>query len=1707
MAKQYKVLVNTGKAENNSVIDVPRNATGKDPVRIKAKAGAKYQLQELNEQSGNKPLGPDYVKTKRVGKNLHILFEGDKEASVIIEDYYDVSTEGYNGLIGEAENGSFYEYIPEDPQIDGLVPSLRDGADAVNAALGGNEVNPAGAAVAALAIGPLAGLLGVGAAAAAVAGGGAGGTTVTTTGALTAVAGNDSGTLGDNITNNAKPALSGKVTAGSTATVTINGQTYPVTVAADGSWTFTQPDNLPDGTYNPVLNVTTNGQTTNTPITPFTIDTQTRVAIADAGKVGTTNTISGTAEAGDTIVLKDVNGNTIGTATANSSGQWSLTPTTALPSGNITATATDAASNTASATGTPVSSAPTTVAITGISQDTGVSASDFVTSDNNGLTINATLSTALATGQSLWYSKDNGVTWTNITTSVNGTAVSYADSTLTSTATVKMQVRDAAGNAAPTATQLVTIDASGNNNPDPVNPVNPVVDPNANNAKVSIDLISDDTGTSVTDFITKDNTLTYSGTVTGFTANGAAIKLVLVNNAGTEVASTYVTPTITSGTNGTWSWAYQTAQTDGQYELRATVVDRAGNTITGAVNDTQIILIDNSTGKNVDPTRPINNPPVVPEDDLNANATVSITTIHDVANGSTDSGASSTDFITNDASLVVKGTVTGFNATGASAGDKVLVQIVDSTGAVKATQYLTPDAAGNWTLNNTASNLADGLYTIQASIVDAAGNTVKAPVSHALVIDTNQGGTDNGSNPGNGPTNPVDPNTTATIAIGGITTDTGYSATDFITADGTLTISGTVTNFSSTLGAAGDKVRVQIVSSTGAVVAEKYTDPASGNWSFDNQSNLLADGSYTLKAAIVDAAGNVVKAAADQPLVISSSAAPTNAAVSIAAISQDTGTSATDFITNDQTLEVKGDTTSFNAGTDKLKVQIIDSSNTVVASDANVTVAADGSWTLNHASSGGVSIATLANGVYTLRASITDMAGNEVAGKTVTHRLVVDADGNNNPDNNPVVDPNTNATVSISTIHDVANGSTDSGASSNDFVTNDASLVIKGSTTDFSAAGAAAGDKVLVQILSGSTVVATQYLTPDSSGNWVMDNRASNLADGRYSISASIVDAAGNTVKAPVTQTLVIDTNQGGTDDGNNPGNNPVVDPNTTATIAIGGITTDSGYSASDFITNDGTLTINGTTNMVATGGAAGDKVRVQIVNSTGAVVAEKYTDPASGNWSFDNQANTLVDGTYTLKAAIVDAAGNVVKAAADQPLVINSGNTPTNATLAISAISDDTGVSTSDFVTSDNTLTITGTTNGYNAASGDKVLVQILSGSTVVSSGFVTPSNNSWSFNHTSTGTGGVNAATLADGTYTIRAVYTTAAGVPNSQPVSHSLVIDTNGGNNPDNNPVVDPNTTATVSIAGISDDTGSNTTDFATADQTLLIRGNTAGFNTAAGGAGDRVHVTLVGTGANAGVSIDQYLDVDGNGNWSLDNTANTLADGTYNVTATLVDRAGNRLNSAAGGQATQTITVAHSANPNDPNANTAKVSIDVISDDTGTSVNDFITQDHTLTYSGSVTGFTANGAAIKLVLVNNTGTEIASTFVTPTVTSGTNATWSWAYQTQQNDGQYELRATLVDRVGNAITGAINDAQIVIIDNSSGNNVGASDVPSSALGSTRPVSVMIDDASSRPNNIEPVSPMKMRAGLKLCGKNPRQTPMMTAVISDGAPARLKP
>ncbi|MDM3886828.1 Ig-like domain-containing protein, partial [Pseudomonas sp. BCRC 81390] len=57
--------------------------------------------------------------------------------------------------------------------------------------------------------------------------------------------------------------------------------------------------------------------------------------------------ISGTAEAGSTVILTDGNGNPIGQTTADGNGNWSFTPATPLPDGTVVnAEARDPAGNT-----------------------------------------------------------------------------------------------------------------------------------------------------------------------------------------------------------------------------------------------------------------------------------------------------------------------------------------------------------------------------------------------------------------------------------------------------------------------------------------------------------------------------------------------------------------------------------------------------------------------------------------------------------------------------------------------------------------------------------------------------------------------------------------------------------------------------------------------------------------------------------------------------------------------------------------------------------------------------------------------------------------------------------------------------------------------------------------------------------------------------------------------------------------------------------------------------------------------------------------------------------------------------------------------------------------------------------------------------------------------------------------------------------------
>ena len=324
----YKVTIKNGQSGTQQGKDLPSPADGQpSPARVKAQAGDKYQLEAL---SGDQRFAPDKVKLKRVGSNLHIALDEAADASLIVEDYYSVMPEGYNGVVGQAENGNFYEYIPEDPDVKGLIPQLADGGQAVSVALGGAEVVGSGAAIALLAFNPLLaglGLLSAGAAAAAAGAGGGGTTTVA--GQKTALAIDP--ISADNIItategNATNVLVTGRVTGvfkeGDVVELVVNNKTYAASVKADG--TFSVPVAMADlkadadtkidasingtggdrGTASQDYQALTQGGPTTTAlvIDPVTGDNFIGAA-ENTGNIAVTGKVSGLFSAGDVVTL------------------------------------------------------------------------------------------------------------------------------------------------------------------------------------------------------------------------------------------------------------------------------------------------------------------------------------------------------------------------------------------------------------------------------------------------------------------------------------------------------------------------------------------------------------------------------------------------------------------------------------------------------------------------------------------------------------------------------------------------------------------------------------------------------------------------------------------------------------------------------------------------------------------------------------------------------------------------------------------------------------------------------------------------------------------------------------------------------------------------------------------------------------------------------------------------------------------------------------------------------------------------------------------------------------------------------------------------------------------------------------------------------------------------------------------------------------
>ncbi len=272
-------------------------------------------------------------------------------------------------------------------------------------------------------------------------------------------------------------AIVGQVSGTSTFEPTTSLQEISLTLTnghLTGNVTF--PADVPSGSYvvrlfaddNPADSVP--GTTLDV---PFTIKDTTNPAVAVTSALLTNDStpmVSGTAEVGSTVIAV-IAGATYTTTAIG--GTWSIDTGSVMPtsgilglnvngSNSVSVTAVDAAGNTSSAaTQTLVidTLAPTTtISDLALSADTGTSQTDFITSTAS-QTIRATLSAALVTGEGLYGSLDNGSTWANITTKVTGTSISWDGATLLpGTNSIKLELRDAAGNARIAASQTYTLD-------------------------------------------------------------------------------------------------------------------------------------------------------------------------------------------------------------------------------------------------------------------------------------------------------------------------------------------------------------------------------------------------------------------------------------------------------------------------------------------------------------------------------------------------------------------------------------------------------------------------------------------------------------------------------------------------------------------------------------------------------------------------------------------------------------------------------------------------------------------------------------------------------------------------------------------------------------------------------------------------------------------------------------------------------------------------------------------------------------------------------------------------------------------------------------------------------------------------------------------------------------------------------------------------
>ncbi|HDT4824764.1 TPA: Ig-like domain-containing protein [Escherichia coli] len=1192
------------------------------------------------------------------------------------------------------------------------------------------------------------------------------------------------------------------VEAGQTVTITFGGKTYTTTVAANGSWSTTVPAvdmaTLRDGDASAQVRVTnvngnsataTHEYSVDSAAPTVTINTIASDNIINASEAAAGVTVSGTstAETGQTLTVT-LNGTNYQT-TVQADGSWSLTlpasDLTALANNGYTLTASvsDLAGNPGSASkGVTVDTTAPVISFNTVAGDDVINnvehtQAQIISGTATGAVAGDRLEVTIA-GQQYVTSTDASGNWS---VGVPASVISgLADGTVTISATIT----DSAGNSS-TQTHNVQV----------------------NTAAVSLS-VSTISGDNIINAAEAGSALTLSGTGTNFAAG--TVVTVLLNGKGYSA---------TIQSNGSWSVnvpaADVAALSDGtSYTVSASAQDSAGNSATA------------SRSVAVDLTAPV----------------ISINTV-------------STDDRLNAAEQQQPLTLNG--STSAEVGQTVTVTFGGKT------YTATVAANGTWALNVPAADLAalgQGAQTITASVNDRAGNP--GQTTHALTVDT------------------VAPTVTiATVAGDDIINNAEQLAGQ--------TISGTTT------AEVGQTVTVTFNGQSWTA-----TVGSGGSWSVfipAQQFAGLSDGSYTISATVSDQAGNPGSASRGVTL---------NGDVPSVTINTFAGDDVVNAAEHGSSLVISGTTTAPVGQTLTL---------TLNGKTYTTTVQTGGSWSYTL---GSVDVTALADGnAYVINASVSNAIGNTGSSNhTITVDLSAPAMG-----------------INIDSLQ------ADTGLSSSDFITSVSPVVVNGSLT----AALASNETAQISIDGGVT-----WTTLTVTGTTWRYNDSRTLTDGSYLYQVRVIDAAGN-VGATDSQNVVIDT---------------IAPDPAVKTIAINAITTDTGLITNDFVTSDTTLAVSGTLGAAL---SSGEFAQISIDGGT----TWQNLSVSGLTWTYLD-GRTLSDGNYNYQVRVIDTAGNI-GATASQIVTVDTTAPLASKTIAIAGISDDTGLSSSDFVTRDTTLTVRGTL-GAALAADERAQISLDGGVTWTT---LTVIGTSWSY---------ADGRTLTDGTwnYTVRVV-DLAGNV--GQTATQNVVVDTTS-----------PEAAKSITITGISDDTGASSSDFITSDTSLTVRGVLG----AALGANEFAQIST----DNGATWVNVTLAADGL-NWSYVD-GRTLTNGTTTWQVRVVDLAGNV--GATSSQSAQIDTV-----------NPAQVlTIASISTDTGSSATDFITSDTTLTLTGSLGAGLASGEVAQISL------DGGATWITLT-TNGTQ--WTYTDSRTLTDGSYVYQVRVLDLAGN--TGPVVSKTVVV------------------------------------------------------------------------------